>query len=94
MFEDKDSTAPLKFLYRIKNIYQCKNTSKMFKQFNKLFDDGIRNRQWLDHVYDIIATIELTFLWAWTKKKFFFSFFYLFRCPTSYERAQNTRLHR
>ena len=25
---------------------------------------------------------------------FFFFFFYLFRCPTSYERAQNTRLHR
>ena len=23
-----------------------------------------------------------------------FFFFYLFRCPTSYERAQNTRLHR
>ena len=25
---------------------------------------------------------------------FFFFFFYFFRCPTSYERAQNTRLHR
>ena len=25
---------------------------------------------------------------------FFLFFFYLFRCPTSYERAQNTRLHR
>ena len=24
----------------------------------------------------------------------FFFFFYLFRCPTSYERAQNTGLHR
>ena len=29
-----------------------------------------------------------------TKKLIFVSSFYLVRCPTSYERAQNTRLHR
>ena len=29
-----------------------------------------------------------------TTNIFFHFFFYLVRCPTSYERAQNTRLHR
>ena len=42
------------------------------------------------------SLIYLGFPYHWQQKRFFFFsfFFYLFRCPTSYERAQNTRLHR
>ena len=45
-------------------------------------------------IFIIKVNLLMNFEWNLSfELKYFFSFS-LFRCPTSYERAQNTRLHR
>ena len=57
---------------------------ELFKQRNLFRDNG----KFAKFVYNKLVVREFN------QRDDFFFFFYLFRCPTSYERAQNTRLHR
>ena len=69
------------------NFLICRLGSAAFAEFSgRQFFRRAKNLK-VSNAYNFCYLVVVFFF-------FFFFFFYLFRCPTSYERAQNTRLHR
>ena len=83
----------------------CHSSFGIIKEFGKgVFIKSNATQKVIKNIFEITTVNSVclsqqqSVLWnVWTIiciKLFLFFFFYLFRCPTSYERAQNTRLHR
>ena len=48
----------------------------------------------MSHPYIVMSYPYIVMSYPYIVMSYYFFSFYLFRCPTSYGRAQNTRLHR